>query len=81
MKVQTINGVPFYINETNQIFFYEKTPTGSKPAIGTWDTVQQRLNLFPEWQTLMQEGVTSYRTQLKEHTEKELQKARELQKA
>jgi hypothetical protein len=80
MKVQTIHGVPYHINESNQVFFYEKTLTGSKPAIGTWDATQQRLTLFSEWQTIVHDTVKSYRAQLNEHTEKELQKARELQK-
>jgi len=79
MKVQTIHGVPYYINEANQVFFYSKTTQGPKESIGSWDPTRQHLQLVPDWQAIVKEFVVSYRQQLKEHTMTEMEKARALQ--
>lgn len=78
MKVQTINGVPYYINEANNIFFYSKTQTPTV-SIGIWDPARQFLQLHPDWETIVKENVTSYREQLHEHTTTEMEKAKALQ--
>jgi hypothetical protein len=80
MKVQTINGVPYYINETNQVFFYSKTAQTTTPAVGTWDPVRQYLQLHADWQTLTKDYVVRYREQLDTHTKAEMEKAKALQK-
>ena len=79
MKVQTINGVPYYINEANQIFFYSKVSQTPKESIGIWDPARQHLQLYDNWQTIVKESVTSYREQLHEHTTLEMEKAKALQ--
>ena len=86
MKVITIHGVPYHINDKQEVFLYEKasasssSSTPSTPAIGTWDASCQRLHLHTNWQTLIQPNINIYRTNLKTHTEEETQKAKELQK-
>ncbi len=79
MKVQTIHGVPYYINEANQVFFYSKTTQGPKEPIGTWDPTRQHLQLDPDWQTTVKDFLEMYRKQLKEHTMAEMEKAKALQ--
>jgi hypothetical protein len=79
MKVQTINGVPYFINESNQVFFYDKSKT-TQTSIGHWDPARQHLELAANWQEIVRESVIKYREQLNEHTQAEMTKARELQK-
>ncbi len=86
MKVITIHGVPYHINDKQELFLYEKASTSSTsstvstPAIGTWDASCQRIHLHTNWQTLIQPNIDIYRTNLKTHTNQEIQKAKELQK-
>ena len=83
MKLITIHGVPYNINDKQEVFLYEKaasSSTLSTPSIGTWDASSQRLHLHTNWQTIIQPHITTYRTNLKTHTEQEIQKAKELQK-
>ncbi len=80
MKVQTIHGVPYYVNEANQVFFYSKTTQVPKEPIGVWDPARQHLQLVPDWETKVKEFVVSYRQQLKEHTMAEMEKAKALQR-
>jgi hypothetical protein len=79
MKVQTINGVPYYINEANQLFFYSKVSQTPTNSIGTWDPVCLLLQLHDNWETIVKDYMTSYREQLNEHTKTEMEKAKALQ--
>jgi hypothetical protein len=91
MKVQTIQGVPYYINDKHEIFLYEENAnksisssnaatTNLSVSIGVWDPARQHLQLQADWQTKIQPQVETYRMKLKEKTDTEMAKAKELQK-
>jgi hypothetical protein len=89
MKVQTINGVPYHVNDKNEVFLYNNnvnkssssnaTTTHISLPIGIWDPVRNHLQMYDDWQTRIQSEVETYRTTLKDLTDSEMTKARELQ--
>ena len=78
MKTQTINGVPYLINESGEVFIYSAVP---HIHIGNYSADTKVLTLLEGWQTKMAEWTTYYRKQLQTHTQEELEKAVQLQKA
>ena len=78
MKTLTINGVPYTVNESGDVFVYSSSPPIS---IGTYDTTTKTLKLHEDWQARMEEWVAHYRTGLKEETDAALEKAKQLQAA
>ena len=78
MKTQTINGVPYLINESGEVFVYSAVP---QIHIGNYSVDTKVLTLIEGWQAKMAEWTTYYRKQLQAHTQEELEKAVQLQKA
>lgn len=90
MKTLILHGVPYNVNDMNQVFLYTKHSTSSSnaasespmtpaPQIGTYDPETQKLTLFPDWQTKSEEFLTVYRKMLQEVSTDALEKARILQ--
>jgi len=77
MKTTTINGVPYVINEKGEAFVYSAVPA---IQIGNYSDAKV-LTLLPDWEKRMEEWVSHYRSGLKAHTQEEMKKAAELQKA
>jgi len=78
MKTITINGVPYLVNETGQVFVYSAVP---QIHIGQYSADTKVITLVDDWEKRMEEWVVHYRNNLKQHTIDELKKAAELQKA
>lgn len=76
MKTITIHGVPYCVNEKNEVFLY-KGPTDL--CIGSWDTTKQKLSLNASWQTDAQAFLATYRSQVDATSKQAVQKAKELQ--
>jgi hypothetical protein len=76
VKTVTLHGVPYVMNDKNELFFY-----GSQPLvkIGYWTPETQIVTLLDDWEKKAESFVTSYRNQLNTHTVNSLEKARELQ--
>ena len=78
MKTQTINGVPYLINDKGEVFLYSSVPPIS---LGHYVKETKVLTLREGWQESAEDWVVHYRKVLKENTTIALQKAAELQKA
>lgn len=78
MKTTTINGVPYLMNEKGEVFVYSAVP---EIHIGNYSADTKILALLPDWEKRMEEWLSYYRTNLKTHTQEELKKAAELQRA
>ena len=76
MKVQTINGVPYLINEANEVFVYSSVPP---IAVGTYSPDTKVISLHADWEVRMESWMKHYRENLKESTEEALKKAKALQ--
>jgi hypothetical protein len=76
MKVITINGVPYQIDDKNNIYMYESSPP---ITLGTWDPSKEKLSLVNDWKTKAKSFVEKYRSNLHQNTEESLEKARQLQ--
>ena len=77
MKHEVIQGVPYLINETKEVFLYENPVSSSPVKIGTYEN--NTLSLFPNWKELSQAFVNRYRESLKTQTETAMVQAKELQ--
>ena len=78
MKTTSVNGVPYVINEKGEVFVYSAVP---QIQIGTYSADTKLLSLEDGWEDKMSEWLGHYRSGLKAHTQEELKKAAELQKA
>jgi hypothetical protein len=78
MKTMTINGVPYLVNEKGEAFVYSSVP---QIHIGNFSADTKILTLVDDWQQRMEDWVVYYRNGLKTHTDEEMKKAAELQKA
>jgi hypothetical protein len=76
MKTVTIHGVPYQIDDKNNIYIYESSPP---IALGTWDSEKEKLTLIPNWKTKAKSFVEKYRSNLHQNTEESLEKAKALQ--
>jgi hypothetical protein len=76
VKTVTLHGVPYVINDKNELFFY-----GSKPLvqIGNWAPDTQIVSLLDDWESKAEGFVKTYRTQLNTHTTLSLENASQLQ--
>jgi hypothetical protein len=92
MKTLILHGVPYNVNDTNQVFLYTKQTTSSSsnvaastthltpsPQVGTYEPETQKLTLFHDWQTKSEEFLTMYRKTLQNDSAIALEKARVLQ--
>jgi hypothetical protein len=78
MKTTIIDGVPYLLNEAGEVFVYSAVP---QIQIGNYAADTKILTLMDDWEKRMDEWVGHYRNGLKAHTQDELKKAVELQKA
>ena len=78
MKTQTINGVPYLINDKGEVFLYSSVPPIS---LGHYAKETNTLKLHEGWQNSSADWLVHYRKGLKDHTTIALQKAAELQRA
>ena len=78
MKTLTINGVPYLVNDSGEVFVYSSVPP---IPIGTYDKDKKILALAEDWETRIAEWVDHYRIGLQEETNRALQSAAELQRA
>ena len=76
MKTITIYGVPYSVNEKNELFLYSSSPP---VHIGTYDSEKAKVNLFADWKTKSEEYVKQYRASLFDHCKVALEKAVALQ--
>jgi hypothetical protein len=79
MKVQTINGVPYLINEASvphEVFVYSSVPPIS---VGTYSPDTKVISLHADWEERMESWMKHYRENLKESTQEALTKAKALQ--
>jgi hypothetical protein len=76
VKSVILHGVPYVINDKNELFFY-----GSQPLlqIGTWNQATDTVTLLSDWQTKAEPFLHTYKEQLRIHTNDTLEKARALQ--
>jgi hypothetical protein len=80
MKTLTIQGVPYAVNDKNEVFLYQHASSTEKHVqIGTYDSKNLVVNLFDTWQENAEERLQAYRNSLKEKTEAAMVKAREIQ--
>ena len=82
MKTITINGVPYQIDDKNNVYMYQPSSLNQPPvALGTWDPEKEKLDLVNNWKTKAKGFVEKYRSNLNQYTEESLEKARALQLA
>ena len=74
MKVLTIHGVPYNVNEKQEVFLYK-----SEICIGSYDAATQILQLKDNWQEVAQPFLLEHRAQVNATSVAAMQKARELQ--
>lgn len=74
MKTQTINGVPYDVNDKGDVNIYK-----TNVCIGKWDSEKQNLTLHPNWETISIDYRKEYRTKLEQDTKKSLERAAEQQ--
>ena len=80
MKTLTIQGVPYTMNDKNEVFLYQPTSSKEKHVqIGTYDSTNQTVTLFENWEERSEEHVKGYREALKQKTEAAMAKARDIQ--
>jgi hypothetical protein len=68
MKTQTLNGVPYSVNET-QVYAY-----GSSVLLGT---NEKTLSVLADWETKAADYLADYRRKLKEATAAAMEKAKQ----
>lgn len=78
IKTMTINGVPYHVNETGEVFVYSSVPP---IPIGSYNKDTKILALVEDWQSKMADWVAHYQNGLKEETAIALEKAKQLQQA
>ena len=76
MKTQTINGVPYLVNDKGEVFVYSSVPP---IPIGSYASDTKILSLSEDWEQRMSDWVEYYRNGLKQETEEALEKAKQLQ--
>lgn len=76
MKTLTLHGVPYSVNDKNEVFLY-KGP--ADVSIGSWDAEKQKLTLKEGWKEMAQPFLESYRSKVKENSDQAMQRAKELQ--
>ncbi len=84
MKTITIHGVPYQIDDKNNVYMYQTNSLQQKQtpvALGTWDPEKEKLILVNNWKTKAKGFVEKYRSDLHNYTEESLEKARALQLA
>lgn len=74
MKTQTINGVPYDVNEKGDVHIYK-----TQICIGKWDIEKQDLILHDNWEKISVDYRKEYREKLQEDTKKALERAAEQQ--
>ena len=80
MKTLTIQGVPYTVNDKNEVFLYQPASSKEKHVhIGTYDSTTQTVTLFDDWEERSEEHVKAYRESLKQKTEVAMVKARDIQ--
>jgi hypothetical protein len=80
MKTLTIQGVPYSVNDKNEVFVYQSSGSTDKYIhIGMLNTTTNTVELFDTWQDIAEERLAKYRECLKEKTEAAMAKAREIQ--
>jgi hypothetical protein len=81
LKTETINGVPFDVDEKGNVFLYSKDKK-TTPCIGKVDK-EKNLTLLEDWQTTQEiiKWLAEYRTGLAADTTAAIEKAREQQLA
>jgi hypothetical protein len=83
MKTLTINGVPYSVNEKQELFLYSSSPPiriGSyEPLSPGKDSSSQKISIDSDWKTKSQAFLTQYRTSLAQSTAAALEKAAALQ--
>jgi hypothetical protein len=77
MKVQTLQGVPYTVNEKGDLLVYGSEPT---LQIGTYDQQTKEVVLVDKWQQILETWLTEYRAKLKLATQEAMKRALELQK-
>ena len=77
MKVQTLQGVPYTVNETGELFVYGSEPT---LRIGTYNSQTKEVVLVDKWQQDLDTWLAEYRAKLKIATQEAMKRALELQK-
>ena len=75
MKTQTINGVPYLVNDNN-VYVYS-----SVPPIHIGQYSDNILILHDDWEKKTQDWLSHYRKGLLQNTEEAMKKAAELQKS
>ena len=76
MKTLTLNGVPYSVNEKQELFLYSSSPP---VRIGSYTSSSQKVSLDSDWKTKSQSFLTQYRTTLSQTTAAALEKAAALQ--
>jgi hypothetical protein len=80
MKTLTIQGVPYTLNDKNEVFLYQHSSSKDNHIhIGSYDSTSQTVKLFDDWEERSEEHVKAYRNALKAKTEAAMAKAREIQ--
>jgi hypothetical protein len=80
LKVATIQGVPYWVNDSMEVFVWNKE---GDPLlkIGSTDAEKKTVTLDDTWEAKMGAYLAVYRQNLKKMTEEALKKAEELQGA
>jgi hypothetical protein len=82
MKTVTLHGVPYQIDDKNNVYMYQPSSLNQTPiALGTWDPEKEKLTLIPDWKQKAKSFVEKYRSDLHNYTEESLEKAKALQLA
>ena len=76
MKTLTLNGVPYSVNEKQELFVYSSNPP---IRIGSYDSSSQTISIDSDWKTKSNAFLTQYRTSLAQTTAAALEKAAALQ--
>jgi hypothetical protein len=76
MKTITHHGIPYSMNEKNELFVYSSSPP---ILIGSFNSDTQDVTLHTDWKEKSQSFLNAYRSNLKQMTESALEKAAALQ--
>jgi hypothetical protein len=83
MKTLTLHGVPYNVNDKNEVFLYKGPASSMQDAsnlcIGSWNPTTQTIALKEGWQQLAAPFLAEWRQQVRETTEAAMKKAHELQ--
>ena len=77
MKVQTLQGIPYLVSETGDLYAYGKEPV---LRIGTYNSQTKEVVLIDKWQQVLETWLVEYRAKLKTATQEAMKRALELQK-